>query len=298
MTYDAAFIQFYQDHPDLHTMDLPLRLATIADSFLGVPYQFEPLGEGENGTYSTLPLYRADQFDCVTYVDTVLALANATNFFQFEKNILRVRYSQPEINYIYRTDWFTDLEWNPRLQQLGFIKDTTQEILDPQQKPLAEFTTAIINKPEFYEKKTVANLNVPHLSLEETEKRLIHLRAEGEKFTPESSTLAYIHLSHLFDTHREPNAAVWNQLPAIAVIEIVRSNWRPFLLKDNNRDYGTHLNVSHLGIAIRTLTDILFYHASIIKNEVVCLPLVDYLKSFLDDQRPTPVSGIHIETII
>ncbi|MCC2666300.1 MAG: hypothetical protein K0S63_216 [Gammaproteobacteria bacterium] len=297
MTYDAAFIQFYQDYPHLHTMDLPLRLTTIANSFLGVPYQFEPLGEGENGIYSTFPLYRADQFDCVTFVDTVLAMANATNFFQFEKNILSIRYRQPEINYIYRTDWFTDLEWNPRLQQLGFIKDTTQEILDSNQKPIAEFTTTIINKPEFYEKKTIANLNIPNLSLEETQKRLIQLRSEGEKFTPESSTLAYIHLSHLFDTQHEPNAALWNQLPAAAIIEIVRPNWRPLLLKDNNRDYGTHLNVSHLGIAIRTLTNILFYHASINK-EVVCLPFVDYLKSFLNDQRPTPVSGIHIETII
>ncbi len=297
MTYDAAFIQFYQDHPKLHAMDLPLRLETIAASFLRAPYQLEPLGEGENGIYSTLPLYRADQFDCVTYVDTVLALANATHFFQFEKNILSIRYQQPEINYIYRTDWFTDLEWNPHLQKLGFIKDTTQEILDLQQKPIAEFTTAIINKPEFYEKKTLANLNIPNLSLEETQRRLTQLRAEGEKFTPESSTLAYIHLSHLFDTQGEPNADVWNQLPNIAVIEIVRPHWRPLILKDNNRDYGTHLNVSHLGIAIRTLTDILFYHAALNK-EVVCLPLIEYLKSFLDDQRPAPVSGIHIETII
>jgi len=298
MAYDAAFIQFYQGYPELYTIDLPSRLTIIASYFLGIPYHFEPLGESEHGIYSRLPLYRADQFDCVTFVDTVLALANSKNFSEFDKNILAIRYTQYEINYINRTDWFTDLEWNPRLQELGYIQDTTQDILNAHQKSIAEFTTAIINKPEFYAKKTVANLNIPNLSLEQTKTLLEQLRAEGEKFTPQSSILSYIALSDLLDTQGQPNLTLWNQLPVIAVIEIVRPNWRPVNPKDQNSDYGTNLNISHLGIMIRTKTDFIFYHASSISKKVVCLPLIDYLKSFLDDPRPAPVSGIHIEAII
>ena len=298
MTHDAAFIQFYQDHPELYTMDLASRIKTAASYFLGRPYHFEPLGESEHGIYSTLPLYRADQFDCVTFVDTVLALANSENFFAFEKNILAIRYTAYEINYINRTDWFTDLEWNPRLQELGYLQDTTQDILDSRQKSIAKFTTAIINKPEFYAKKTLANLNIPNLSLTQTQTRLAELRAESEKFTPQSSIVSYIALSDLFDTQGQPHTALWNQLPDRTVIEIVRPNWRPVNPKDQTSDYGTHLNISHLGIAIRTKTDIIFYHASSISKKVVCLPLIDYLKSFLEDKRPAPVSGIHIEAII
>lgn len=297
MNDDQPFIQFYQDYPHLHAMSLAARVTAIATHFLGQPYVFEPLGEANEGIYSRLPLYRIDQFDCVTFVDTVLALTHATNFTQFRKNILNIRYTNQQIDYTQRTDWFTDLEWNPHLQQLGYIKDATLRIVDQNKKPIAKLAETVINKPVWYAQKTLSNLDLPQLSTEQAQQRLIQLKAEGEKFTAQSSILSYIPLTKLFDLEGQPDTALWTQLPKVAVIEIVRPNWRPVNPKDKSIDYGTHLNVSHIGIAIHTLTGVLFYHAATGKT-VTCLPLIDYLHSFLDDQRPAPVSGIHIEEIL
>jgi hypothetical protein len=297
VNYDSAFIQFYQAHPNLPGMNLQERITAITQYFLGQPYQFEPLGEGPDGVYSNLPLYRADKFDCVTFVDTVLALAHASDVTQFKQTILHIRYADQQIDYTKRTDWFTDFEWNPHLQQLGYLQDVTPSILDQNKKSIAEQATTIINKPEWYAQKISLNLDLPYLSVTELQQRLTQLQAEGKKFTAQPSMLSYIPLTKLFDAQGQPDFTVWNQLPSVAVIELVRPNWRPINPKDKKTDYGTNLNVAHVGIAIRTATTIIFYHAAI-GNAVTSVPLIDYLHSFLNDERSAPIKGIHIEKII
>jgi hypothetical protein len=295
--YDNEFTQFYQKQPHFQAMDLPARITAAATYFLGQPYVFEPLGEGETGYYSKLPLYRTDQFDCVTFVDTVLALAKAATLTQFKQNILRIRYAQARIDYTQRTDWFTDLEWNPHMQQLGYTQDVTTHPLDQNKKPIAQLAHTIIDKPAWYAQKTKIHLNLPQASTDEMQQRLTQLKAEGKNFMPQSSTLSYIPLTYLFITPTQPNPALWNQLPDLAVIQLVRPHWRPVDPKDKSKDYGTHLNVAHLGIAIRTPAGIIFYHAAA-RGNVMHLLLVDYLRAFLSDTRADPVQGIHIEEII
>jgi hypothetical protein len=233
----------------------------------------------------------------VTFVDTVLALTFAADLAQFIKNILAIRYSHLQIDYTQRTDWFTDLEWNPTLRRLGFINDITLSIVDRDKQAIAKLAETIINKPEWYAKKIALNLDLPNLPNQETEHRLRQLQSEGKKFIAEASALTYLPLTKLLNSAGHPDKQIWDQFPNVAVIEIVRPNWRPVNPKDKSTDYGTHLNVSHMGIATRTATDILFYHAASGKA-VTCLPLVDYLRSFIDDQRPAPVRGIHIEEIL
>lgn len=297
LDHDQPFIQFYQAHPALSAMDLQTRITTIAEFFLNKPYQFEPLGEGSLGIYSNLPLYRADQFDCVTYIDTVLALAHADNFNQFKQKILQIRYANHQIDYTMRTDWFTDLEWNPHLQQLGYLQDVTSSLLDENKKSVAMQASTLINKPEFYVQKILANLDLPDLSMEVAQTRLSQLQAEGSSFAIQQSVLPYIPLTKLFNSQGQPNAALWMQFPPVSVVEIVRPHWRPVNPKDKQTDYGTHLNVTHVGLAIRTSAGIDFYHAST-GNAVIKLLLTDYLHPFLEDARPAPIRGIHIEKII
>ena len=100
-------------------------LELVAKYFLGAPYLFEALGEGELGSYSQEPLYRADCFDCVTYVNTVMALTFAKSLSEFKNIINKIRYKNSVPKYINRTDWFTDLEWIPNMQSLGFLSDAT-----------------------------------------------------------------------------------------------------------------------------------------------------------------------------
>ena len=55
------------------------RLAIVSSAFLGRPYFWGPLGEGAEGDFDQYPLYRADLFDCLTFVETVLAVALTDN---------------------------------------------------------------------------------------------------------------------------------------------------------------------------------------------------------------------------
>lgn len=280
------------------TLEKKIKIA--ADSFLGLPYCFEPLGEGPEAKYYQEPLYRTDKFDCVTFTDTILALVHSQDLSQFRKHILQIRYQHHEINYINRTDWFTDLEWIPHVQALGWIKNVTNHIVDTDKKNIAVIASTLIDKPNWYKVKSIKALHMlKPLSEEEASTRLTQLRAEGKAFTPKESSLSYLPLSQLFDSHEQPNDYLFKQIPTGSVIAVVRPNWS---IRDNftglegyPEGYGTNLNVSHVGIAIRTTQDFLFYHATKMKKMVVCESLSDYLKNFLHNET---VKGIHVEQIV
>ncbi len=72
--------------------------------YLGVQYVPDPLGEDDE--YDTDPLIRDDAFDCVTFVETVLAQNNV-------QKLNKIRYKNGEIdfknrNHFMETDWLTN----------------------------------------------------------------------------------------------------------------------------------------------------------------------------------------------
>ena len=83
--------------------------------FKGKVYQNSPLGEGKNGKYDKDDLYRFDKFDCLTFVETVLALTISSNFNEFKKNINNIRYKNGKVKFSSRnhfgwSDKYT-MEW-------------------------------------------------------------------------------------------------------------------------------------------------------------------------------------------
>lgn len=265
--------------------------------FLNKPYFLEPLGEGKNSLYSQEPLYRTDQFDCVSYVDAVLALFHASNLEAFKQNIINIRYAGRKPHYIYRTDWFSDLEWFPNAERLGWLVDVTKTIVDHHQQPIYKLATTIIDKPNWYAVKPHNSMHLlePIPQRDELKKRLETLRQHGQLFESQESRLSYLPLDRLF-VNGEPSEFILQQFPDASVIAIVRPNWA---IRDHfpgfPNGYGTNLNVSHLGFVIRTPEGLMFYNASSIKHHVMTEPLTDYLERFLDS--PT-IKGIHIERIL
>src|SRR5207244_11470989 len=67
------------------------RIEVLSALFLGVPYTDLPLGDGDKGPEPG-PLFRTDGVDCQTYVETVLALANANNLDHARAILDHVRY--------------------------------------------------------------------------------------------------------------------------------------------------------------------------------------------------------------
>ncbi|MEY3182393.1 MAG: hypothetical protein RLZ35_378 [Pseudomonadota bacterium] len=298
----AVCLAKYWQQQQVASQSLLSRLNRILPLFIGKAYCWEALGEGVRGVYSQAPLFRFDAFDCVTFVNTVLSLIYSDNFSSFEKNLRDIRYIHGQIDYRQRTDWFTDLEWNPRATSLGWLRDITHTVLGKHQAPLFKVAETIIDKKGWYAARTLEDLHLgTSIGLTEKKARLKRLQAEGLTFLPQKSQLSYIPLSACLDGNNDPIPAVWAQFPSAYVLQIVRPDWA---IKDNwidpqgrVRGYGTNLNVSHLGIVV---TDVstktpIFYHASRVKNTVVSIPLRDYLQSYVGHET---IKGIHIEAIL
>ena len=103
------------------------RIEQISRLFLGVPYGAFPLGEGEG--VEPQPRWRADQVDCQTYVETVLALANARSLPEAKALLDDLRYRAPPLTFSSRNH-FTEAQWVPANEGKGYLEEETTR-LDP-----------------------------------------------------------------------------------------------------------------------------------------------------------------------
>ena len=95
----------------------------ISSSFKGIEYSLNPLGE--NFGIDNDPLYRFDKFDCLTYVETVLALHFAKNKDEFETIINNIRYSNGKVSFETRNH-FTNPDWIRNNHK--YVSDITNNI--------------------------------------------------------------------------------------------------------------------------------------------------------------------------
>jgi hypothetical protein len=101
--------------------DLGARVARISESLLGQPYL-----EGSLGGGADLPEeFRVylDAFDCVTYMETVLALARARTTEEFIDAVRRIRYQDGRVDWFHRNHYMID--WARNNQEYGFIANLT-----------------------------------------------------------------------------------------------------------------------------------------------------------------------------
>ncbi|HEY2525757.1 MAG TPA: N-acetylmuramoyl-L-alanine amidase-like domain-containing protein, partial [Candidatus Binataceae bacterium] len=88
--------------------DLPIsgRIDILSRLFLGYPYKSNPLiGSAEQAEVFTASL---DAFDCVTFIETVLALARASKICEFSEALRRIRYVRGRIEWAWRNHHMTD----------------------------------------------------------------------------------------------------------------------------------------------------------------------------------------------
>lgn len=269
-------------------LSTPNRLEQISAFFLGKPYLLGALGEGMSGEYDQFPLYRADAFDCLTFVETVLAIALTDDLNSFKRKINHIRYQGGKVSFITRNH-FTDLDWNSNNQRLDILKDITQTLHDQQGKLVFETAIAEINKPAWYQQFTAQRIRLANFNSAEQERRLQALKKLGQRLMTQTASIHYIPLSVLFDAKGNSNDYLFQQIPNGAIVEIIRPNW------DLTRVIGTHLNVSHLGFTFWRDGVLIFRNASTIQGHVVDQPLVDYL---LDAFQSPTIKGINIQTVL
>ena len=94
------------------------RIEVVSRHFLGQPYKPTPL----IGAAGTPEVFTAsfDGFDCVTYIETVLALARASSVDDFVKWLRKIRYEQGRIQWEQRNHYMTG--WIRNNVREGIVK--------------------------------------------------------------------------------------------------------------------------------------------------------------------------------
>jgi len=255
----------------LSMVDIATRIDFFSRQFLGSPYLSNPQGEGEHADIDSAPLYRFDGFDCVTYVNNILALALSHDEKSFEKKLLQLNYYYAIPQYENRFH-FMSVDWNPQNQKNNIVRDVTRDIQDEKNNAIAEWAEGDIDRPNWFIKKGLAHL--------------------AQTVKKEWVRLPYLPLKKLFDDNKNPRAFLFNQIPDVSIIEIIRPNW------NLTEKIGTNLHVSHVGFGIRDASQsLLFRHASSEQKGVVEILLSDYLKNYLESESVRGISVFAIASI-
>ena len=101
------------------------RVDQLSDHLRGLPYLDSPLGEGAG--YDPDPLVRWDAVDCVTYVEQVLALANAPTSSSSLPVLLDLRYRDGRASFGTRNHLMM-AQWVPVNIEKGYLRDVTREV--------------------------------------------------------------------------------------------------------------------------------------------------------------------------
>lgn len=116
---------------------LPARLLAVSERFLGTPYGFSPLGEGQGKDPD--PLIRFDLVDCLTYVEETIALALARSPDQVDPLLAALRY-QKQVQYEDRNH-LMEAQWLPSNVKKGFLKEVTARYGGPDIQRAAKVIT-------------------------------------------------------------------------------------------------------------------------------------------------------------
>jgi hypothetical protein len=103
------------------------RVERLSALFVGVPYGDYPLGEGSG--VEPQPRWRVDKVDCQTFVETVLAMANAKSLDRARTILDDIRYAgdPPRVSFATRNH-FTEAQWLPANAAKGYLREETRTI--------------------------------------------------------------------------------------------------------------------------------------------------------------------------
>ena len=266
------------------------KIERLSATLLGAAYVDGNLGEGKQGQYDQNPLSRFDEFDCTTYVETVLAGALSHSKSEFLPNLLKIRYNKGQVSFVTRNH-FPSADWLPNNRWL--LKDITRQIGGS--KTL--LASAVIDKKAWYQHMTMARLRSISGGDIDKHELLIELQNAGKNFKPRIASLPYVPLTVLFQqddntqgnvSETKVNLSMLNKIPTGSIISMVRPNWHLKKL------IGTNMNVSHQSILIRKEGILYLRHASQIEKKVIDVNFVQYLYHYRDSKT---LKGFNVQVV-
>jgi hypothetical protein len=261
------------------------RLEEASAAFLGRPYLLGACGEGELGEFDQSPLYRTDGFDCVTYVNMVLAVCMADDLAQFKQISLALNYYKSNPSFLTRFH-FMSVDWNVQNAMQGFVEDVTYTIKSASGEALSKDAKTTIDKPNWLLFRSLEDIKLlEKIDDKEANQRLGEMHQQAAFYHAIETITPYISLSDLC-CDGQLNEVVAAQIPQGSVLEIVRPNW------DLRQQIGTCINVSHVGFVIEKQQQLFYRQASSIDACVIDTPLADYLSHCI--KSPT-IAGVNLQ---
>lgn len=286
--YDARIEHIYTTLRREPTDNMAERISIISSNFLGQPYLLGATGEGPDAEFDKGPLYRIDAFDCTTFVEMTLALAQANNLQQFKSIIKKVRYKNGIVSYVDRNH-FISADWNENNIKNGYIKDITDQFSVPY-----KVVDTQIDKPDWYKKLPMSIIKTfTPLTQQQANVLLSKLHAKAKQVKVVQGHVKYIPFSELYSNKNGvivPNKKVFAQIPSGAIIEIVIPN------RNLIDVIGTDINVFHMGFAMRTAQGLMFREASEIEKHVVDVPFIKYFQGYY--LATHGLGGISIKSVV
>lgn len=261
------------------------RIMAVSSYFLHRPYSLGPAGEGEDGDLDQKPLSTWDKFDCVTFIEAVMALSlihprsrdHRLNLENYYDNIKLIKYHSDEISFLTRNH-FTEMDWIPYLNNIGLLQDITKSIF-----PSAPIRTKIIDKKLWFMQKTTKDLFLPDATEEEKNEILHDFKNKviNLDFQPQDVELHYLPF------HQLMNKEVQKKLPRISIFSLIRG--------EHPTNPHIPVMVSHQGLLIRKEDHQLYIrHASTSTMTVMDIALDDYITLRLKDTWPS--LGLNLQT--
>lgn len=275
------------------------KILAYINLFLGIKYggvDYKYLGDSLSerlkylSTYDELQ-YSFDTFDCLTLVETILALCFVKNYsklnefeINFLSNLKKIRYKN-SVSCFFNRNHFMSLDWIKHNSDL--LPDITQNFIKLEEdKNYYKIATAEIDKISWLQK---------HKALEGiSDKDVLSLidNFEASKiftmsgFDVSEANIPYIDLDWVLKNYE---SFVLNTNDFF-ITYFVRPNWN---LKDK---IGTSLNISHLGFCVKEKgKEINFYHASSLGAKNV--EKIDFRDYLLFCKSIPTLKGINISAI-
>ncbi len=105
----------------------PERAVWASGLLVGAPYLLSPLGDRDGPRAG--PRFRLDAFDCVTFIETSIALANSASTAEAARLLDDIRYDGPP-DYAHRNH-YVEAQWVPANLRKGWIAEATRAVAGP-----------------------------------------------------------------------------------------------------------------------------------------------------------------------
>jgi hypothetical protein len=265
------------DIPADSTASLALRIERLSTILLGRAYRLDPLGEGAGAAIDPDPRWTLDFFDCLSLVETVLALARSLTAAQFVRELQSIRYRGGEPQFGARNH-FMEIDWLPQNLARGVLADVTGSLPAPQ-----AVAAGVVTRRQWLERIRSNPLQSRNSQLRQSPAAQAYLRQLAAQ-APESEavSLSYARLRELAAPDLAKTVAA---IPSAAVLLIVRPNTSLF------GPVGAVTQISHLGFVLRRQDVVVFRHASSrrIRGGVIDVPLTGYLRQMQQTRRFTGI---------